>query len=48
MSPLSTKEIFTWGSLAYGFIPKDHRVNKLSNRSFGRRVLMDSNFAHVG
>ena len=33
-SPLETKEIFTWGSLAYGFIPKDHRENKLSNRSF--------------
>ena len=34
LSPLTIKEIFTWGSLAYGFIPKDHRENKLSNRSF--------------
>ena len=33
-SPLSMEEVFTWGSLAYGFIPKDHRENKLSSRAF--------------
>ena len=33
-SKLAGNELFTWGSLAYGFIPKEDRVNKLSNRAF--------------
>ena len=33
-SSLVTETIFTWGSLAYGFIPKDHRQHKLSGRAF--------------
>ena len=33
-SPLLTDHVYTWGSLAYGFIPKDHRENKMSNRAF--------------
>ena len=33
-SPLVTETIFTWGRLAYGFIPRDHRQHNLSGRAF--------------
>ena len=33
-SPLVAKQIYTWGTLCYGFIRKDNREHKLGNRAF--------------